>query len=502
MMKMSYVNILNSIENTGSLRKTAKKLNLAKSTLSDWFKEAKKNRPIKTNKFVITCAQNATNVNEEYLKALHSYCTHHQAELIIIPFTYGNITKDNNWFDSRLEPFFLDSERVLNSNLTIMAHYITLPTAVNPLCGNTTKCITGSSSGIFPHPQIALISVPTPRNKLPKLLITTGTVTVPHYSKTKTGISGGFNHTYGAITVTIKDDIIFHMRHILAGDDDNGFYDLDKYYSPDGTIKDNQSILAIATGDEHVDWIDDNVVKATYTNEDCIINKLKPSKIFRHDILDFYSRNHHHRGNFLTNYAKHHLKADTNHPINDIEGELQRCIYFINKTTPDYATSYIVQRNHNDALTRWVNESDFRSDPQNAKLFLQLNLAQLEHVRMTDSGVKTISPFGYWSKDKTKAIFMERDTSFRVADIEMSYHGDQGVSGARGSAATFIQIGTKSIIGHSHSPHINKGVYQVGTSSKLTLEYSHGPSSWMHSHCIIYANGKRTLINIISGEWY
>jgi len=500
MRKMSYVNILSSIENTGSLRKTAKKLNLAKSTLSDWFKEAKKNRPVNTNKFVITCAQNATSVNVEYLKALHSYCTYHEAELIVIPFTYGNITKDNNWFDSKLEPFFLDCERVLNSNLKIMAHYITLPTAINPLGGNTTKCITESSSGIFPHPQIALLSVPTPQNKLPKILTTTGTVTVPNYSKTKTGINGGFNHTYGAVTVTIKDDSIFHMRHVIAGDD-NGFYDLDKYYGTDGTVKDNQSILAIATGDEHIDWIDDDVVKATYTNEDSIINTLKPSKIFRHDTLDFYSRNHHHRGNFLTNYAKHHCKTDTQ-PMNDIVSELQRCVDFINKTTPDFATSYIIQSNHNDALTRWVNESDFRSDPQNAKLFLQLNLAQIEHMEMTDSGVKTICPFEYWAKDKTEAIFMKRDKSFRVADIEMSYHGDQGINGARGSATSFTQIGTKSIIGHSHTPTINKGVYQVGTSSRLKLEYTHGPSSWLQTHCIIYPNGKRTLINIIEGEWY
>ena len=84
----------------------------------------------------------------------------------------------------------------------------------------------------------------------------------------------------------------------------------------------------------------------------------------------------------------------------------------------------------------------------------------------------------------------------------MSYHGDQGINGARGSAVSFTQIGTKSIIGHSHSPCINKGVYQVGTSSRLKLEYTHGASSWLNTHCIIYANGKRTLINVIDGEWY
>ena len=245
----------------------------------------------------------------------------------------------------------------------------------------------------------------------------------------------------------------------------------------------------------------EDVKYANFKYEDCIINKLRPAKIFRHDTLDFYSRNHHHRGNFLTNYAKHHCKLDTA-PINDIEGELRRCIDFINETTPEYATTYIVQSNHDDALTRWLNESDFRTDPQNAKLFLKLNLARLENIKMTDSGVESISPFEYWARDKTKAVFLKRDKSCRVKDIEMSYHGDQGINGARGSAIGFTQIGTKSIIGHSPVPCINKGVYQVGTSSRLKLEYTHGPSSWLKTHCIIYPNGKRTLINIIDGEWY
>ena len=45
------------------------------------------------------------------------------------------------------------------------------------------------------------------------------------------------------------------------------------------------------------------------------------------------------------------------------------------------------------------------------------------------------------------------------------------------------------------------GVYQVGTSSRLKLEYNSGPSSWLHTHCCIYPNGKRTLITIIDGQW-
>jgi hypothetical protein len=63
------------------------------------------------------------------------------------------------------------------------------------------------------------------------------------------------------------------------------------------------------------------------------------------------------------------------------------------------------------------------------------------------------------------------------------------------------RIGVKSVIGHSHTPAIEEGCYQVGTSTKLSRGYTHGPSSWLNTHAIIYPNGKRTLINIIDGKW-
>lgn len=39
-------------------------------------------------------------------------------------------------------------------------------------------------------------------------------------------------------------------------------------------------------------------------------------------------------------------------------------------------------------------------------------------------------------------------------------------------------------------------------NGELVLEYNRGsPSGWMNTHCVIYLNGKRALINIIDGRW-
>ena len=80
-------------------------------------------------------------------------------------------------------------------------------------------------------------------------------------------------------------------------------------------------------------------------------------------------------------------------------------------------------------------------------------------------------------------------------------HGHLGPNGARGSARNLSRIGTRSIIGHSHSPNIWQGVYQVGTSSKLRLHYTAGPSSWFHTHAVVHPNGRRQMIHIVEGHW-
>ncbi len=88
-----------------------------------------------------------------------------------------------------------------------------------------------------------------------------------------------------------------------------------------------------------------------------------------------------------------------------------------------------------------------------------------------------------------------------VAGVELGMHGDRGPNGSRGSIKNLRRIGVKSIIGHSHTPGIEEGCYQVGTSTVLNLEYANGPSSWLNTHCLLYPNGKRTLVNIIDGKW-
>ncbi len=151
-----------------------------------------------------------------------------------------------------------------------------------------------------------------------------------------------------------------------------------------------------------------------------------------------------------------------------------------------------------------MNTTDWRYDPVNAKFYLETALEMVEQSNMDDEGAKIIHPFPLWLKRlaKHKKIrCLARDQSFTIRGIEIGQHGDRGSNGSRGSMRGFSKLGVKTIIGHSHTPGIEEGCYQVGTSSRLNLNYNIGPSSWLNTHCVIYPNGKRTLINVINGRW-
>lgn len=464
-------------------------------------------RNSKRKRYVITSAQNATPVFKPFLKTLEKYCRHMEAELLVIPYRYKNPTsiwldkdRGQDWWDKTITKYLVNDYVQIHDRLRVMGHIKIQPTAVNPLSGFDSY--TGSDSAIFGHPKIQLKTVPTPSKTLPKILATTGTITKENYTDSKAGHKGYFHHSHGAIVVEISETGNFHIRHI-HGDDRGHFYDLDKHFTQN-SVKEGCTIAGLVTGDSHAEFIDDGVQAATYDNSDSIVNLLKPEKLVYHDVEDFYRRNHHHRGHHLLQYGKHH------HGRDNVEDGLQITADFIDRNTRPWMENVVVKSNHDEALDRWLREADPKTDPENARLYYYLMYHLVSSVEKTDTGVKWADPFVFWCKNPDqqrglesvdKTTFLHRDESYQIVDIEISFHGDKGMNGGRGSAKSFTKIGPKTVIGHSHSPGIEEGVYQVGVSAKLNMEYVSGPSSWLNTHCIIYPDGKRTLVHIINGEW-
>lgn len=459
----------------------------------------------KTKKrYVITSAQFSTPINTKFVKSLKNYCDKNDAQLLIIPYRYNNPTSIWNAPDEYISPdiaeYVLTEHVELTPMLQILGDTRIVPTAIQPIHG--IDALTGSASGIVGHSKVQLTTIPTPSKDLPKILTSTGTVTIPNYTPSKAGKRGEFHHTFAACVVELEGKR-FHIRHIHA-DEKGGFYDLDKYYAQD-KVKKSKSVPALIMGDYHAVFADGGVNAATFTNKDSMVNVLNPENLIYHDVLDFYHRNHHHRGNDIIRYGKHHFGRD------NVEEELQITADLIDDFNDPKRQNIIVRSNHDEALDRWLSENDPRNDPENARLYYYLKYHQMVNTKMTDNGFSTIDAFAFWcaNPDKERGLrsigntkFLGRGEHYEIENIIISFHGDKGPNGARGSVKNLAKLGSKVVIGHSHSPNIYEGAYQVGVSSTLQLEYAAGsPSSWMHTHCIIYPNGKRTLVHIVGDSW-
>jgi hypothetical protein len=448
-------------------------------------------------KFFVTCSQNNTPVDPDYWAAIQHYLVENGSQLLIPPIRYRNPTSEFNkqdvdvWWPDEVLPYLVENKVKIHPELWIMGNMRIQATAVNPLTG--LESMSQSASAIYGHNQLQMVTVPTPQNELPKILHTTGSCSVKNYSKSKAGVKGEFHHTLAGVVVEKKGKK-FHMRAVIW--DGECFHDLDKKYTKDG-VERNQQIDALITGDEHALFNSPEVKQATYLADDCIAKVLKPKVVVRHDVFDGYSISHHHRLNPVTQYIK------WREGVNTVEDELQATVNFIDETTPKGAENIIIASNHNEHLYRWLREVDWKIEPWNAKIYHWFWYHMLEAATFDSSGAHTFDPFAFWAalKVKTPCKFLGRDETYTVQSIELSLHGDLGPNGSRGSAVNLNKIGIRSVIGHTHAPRIEKGVVQVGTSTGLKLEYTSGPSSWLNTHCIIFPNGKRQLINIIEGEW-
>ncbi|MDP9089181.1 MAG: hypothetical protein M3O26_10640 [Pseudomonadota bacterium] len=390
-----------------------------------------------------------------------------------------------------MRPHLLNQRRALNKNIAILGDVKIQPTATEPL--NGLEAFTGLESTIVGHTKLSFKTVATLGHKGAKQMSTSGACTVANYTDSRSGKSGEFHHSLSAILVEI-DGPLFWLRHLNARESGE-LTDLDMRFTPKGAQK-AAAPLALVLGDTHVRFTDPRVDAATF-GKNGIVEALAPAAIVYHDLLDGYASNPHHKGNPFNALAK--WRSD----FNDVEAEVMDAVQFVAKRTPPKTRGYIISSNHNEFLIRWLQANDWRQDPANAEFYLRTALAVAERTKMGDGGAEYPDPFKYWVDQAgiENITCLGDNDSLQMAGIELGMHGNLGPNGARGSIKNLRRIGVKSIIGHSHSPGISEGAYQVGTSSRLRLEYNRGVSGWLHTHCALHADGKRQLLTIADGRW-
>lgn len=452
---------------------------------------------------LVTCAQNNTPIEKQAWRTVLRMREEMGAQLHVLPMRYQNPTsrldpQDDDadvWWPKEVEPYLVDGELRLHELCRVLGQVRVQATAKHPLTG--LESLSGPASAIVGHGQIAMRTIATPQQALPKQLLTTGSVSVKNYSRTKAGVQGDFHHSTGVVVVE-RDGERFHMRSCV-GDRKGTFCDLDAWYTPRG-VKRGHRVPAIVVGDEHVMFADPAVLAGTYGGKTSLVGRLRPRVIVRHDVVDSYSISHWHRRDVVTRYVKQM------HGRDDLRTELLGVAEHIDESTPRDTQNVIVASNHHDHILRWMNEADWRQDLTNARIYHELWAAVLDGAYWDprSGAALKVDPFCAWvlprlrCKDRTR--FLRRDEHLTIEGILVSLHGDRGPSGTRGSLGGLSKMGAKPIIGHSHAPGIEKGCYQVGGPDGLG--YMRGsPSAAMACHCIVQPNGKRQLVTLVGGKF-
>ena len=444
----------------------------------------------KARTWVVTAAQNNAEVNEGFLRALEHYCSTMKAELIIRKLRYG---KPHDWCSS-IEKYLVDEEIELKD--VIIPDIRITATVANPLTGLDAR--SGAKHAIYASTKLTMKTVATPQNALPKILYSTGCITEPMYSETKTGNLAEFHHTLSAIVVEQdpKNGRTF-MRAICW--DGEGFQDRDTYWTD--AAMDFEAWKALIPGDEHAWFADPGVIKATYTGWSSMAAIGSPDYVLRHDLLDCYSVSHHHRGNHLIQRNKAVLGWGS------LDRELEDTIKFVQHTSEGHSfKNVMVHSNHSgDHLTKFLAGGEQHVAMENLLTYHELSAMVLRTAKKSDTGIQFTDPFRlYWEgQDRgVEPIWLGPTEPFIIAGVDLSQHGHLGPNGSRGSLRNLANLGVKTSIGHTHSPGIFGGCTQVGTSTRYNLEYCKGPSSWLHCHAALFQNGKRQLLPIISGQWF
>ncbi len=529
--------------NAGNIRATARELGIARSTVRERIKKmglGKKPlaggtrggtktvvRPLPTagkiKRYILTSAQNNTYVNRDLLNNLEALADYYDAEIIVGTYTYnqnhfGPLAvkrgKDKRaekelWYDPAIDSYIKDFRIQLGKGLVWCGEYNALPTNVNPLAG--LESYTGRQSSIFPHAKLAMRSVPTMQGEGVKLNYTTGTVTERNYIQKREGVIAEFHHIYGALLVEVNENGNWWVRQLNQDEGTGTLQDLHVLVQSGKIVRTDATVEAITYGDLHGVMADEEVVAESLH----MLDELKPKYQFLHDVMEGAAVNPHQR-KFAANHEKFYTWLRGYHKLENELVDTAKLLWQFNRP---WSEVVIVDSNHDDAwIKRWLREYDYRKDPPNTEIFLELQAYLYSQIRngVTDEQsraraanpkmVRDINMLEYALAEYGRydgAKFLKADESFMTCNkkIENGMHGHYGPAGKFGTPTDLSKMGRKANTAHTHSTGIWNGLYVAGTSSKLRWDYTKGPSNWSHSHIVTYPNGKRTIVTIYAGKW-
>jgi hypothetical protein len=445
-------------------------------------------------KFVITTAVTGCAVHEGFHASLKSFCKQNKAALLILVASDPAHNKSHNkgGYGTIAQALAYECMVVEDTHLNSNFFISTIKLSAKQINPTTGLSDIGQRSGsfVFASPKQSMTLESTSNEKLPHVMMTTGAVTLPNYvtemyMSERTAYIADKHHVMGAIYVNIFDDISYGYTQLQMLNEEGSFVHFGKRYHPNGKVT-NEAPEVLVCGDWHSGETDPLVRQCTEE----MLTMFKPKKVALHDTFNGKSINHHEELNTIAK-AQHFM-----HGVPSLEQEFVGLRDDLDWFSKQASEIVIVKSNHDEFLSKdYLRYAKYARDPQNHYFSLDLAKAMMEGKDPVRFGVEKVGL-------KTKNIrWLQRDEDFKVAGIQLGAHGDIGPSGTRGNIKNMRKSYGLSVTGHSHCPGIWHGAFAVGTSSFLKLGYNTGPSNWMQTHCLVYADGSRQLVNMIKGQW-
>jgi hypothetical protein len=432
---------------------------------------------------VITSYIPNTHIDAKFVQSLNRFCKYNNAELQVLQCKENYRQDHEQLLERAIREEFGTTIKLKAYDLNKHLHVSDFQTSINtidPLSGMESFAAKHGCL-ILPFPRHRFKTVPRmlKESSTPRAIWCTGSISEPDTYKTnKSGRRMKEYHVKGALFVQIENDRVFHIRQLTW--DEVGFYDLNKFYTPNNIIK--SAPEAIVCGDDHALFQRPRAMEATID----MILKLKINKIVRHDTLDCASISHHVVGKNLTRAL---IDTTLDKELKITSNSFQR----FENLFPN-AVQYSVASNHPEHLDRYVDEARYKEDYPNHILALELAWAKAKGEDIYQYSMKK------YNKLKN-VVFLKRKSSLRIAGIQVADHGDEGANGAKGTPREKgITYSGKVVTGHTHSPEI--GIFNnfvTGCLTELSLSYTKdsGSSGWLNSNVLIYPNGTMTHIHII-----
>lgn len=442
--------------------------------------------------YVVTTAQNNTDIDAVMLAALQTYCSENNARLLVAKTTYNKNGfqtaeqfEDGIYYAPEIVPYLVDQQIRIDGKIDFVAQANVLPTAKNPLSGFEGITPAGIDI-IIPAVKIALKCTASLKHSRGKILYSTGSITKRNYITRKAGAVAATEHNIGALVIDTRANGPAVVRQLELMPESAGFYDGESFYTAQGVIRTN-GVKALQFGDIHAE-------KMTADNLQKIIREIgyfQPENVLLHDVMDFSSRNHHNVKDCAFMFAQ--TVAN-----NTVEGDVKTVARIIDAIAQTGVNVHVIESNHDLAINTWLKNADFKADPVNALTYLQCMTALYTHIAAKTGADFNMLKYAYQAigngQYAENIVFHETDESVMMAGVEMGCHGHTGINGSRGSPAQFRTLGVPMNTGHTHTPSITGACYTAGVSGSLEMGYNIGPSSWQLANVVTYVNGQRQII--------